>query len=136
MTFQTHLTVLLALLLSCLKTCNLSLKVKSHLMDIKAHKTRTKRVNSMKLGLPWPNQQTNKVDFRVFILGDHDFVIDSCSWGPVGMGHRKNHLCGETLTWELKLMDEIYFYFSINNHSNSTDTFYKKKLLSAKESYL
>lgn len=32
--------------------------------------------------LPWANEQTDKVDLRVFVLRNHDFVIDSGRWRP------------------------------------------------------
>lgn len=48
----------------------------------------------------WPDQETNKVDFWVFILGDHNFVIDSGGWRLVvcrGLEVRveSNHLSDE-----------------------------------------
>lgn len=36
----------------------------------------------MASNLPGSNEQTNKVDFRVFILRDHNFVVDSGGWRP------------------------------------------------------
>lgn len=30
--------------------------------------------------LPWPDEQADEVDFGVFVLGDHNFVVDSGGW--------------------------------------------------------
>lgn len=35
-----------------------------------------------KPGSPWPNEQTDKIDLGIFILGDHDFVTNSGSRRP------------------------------------------------------
>lgn len=30
--------------------------------------------------LPWSDQEADKIDFWVFVLRDHDFVVDSGGW--------------------------------------------------------
>lgn len=46
-------------------------------------------MTNIESNLPRPNKQANKVDFRVFILWDHNFVVDSGSWRPTGNRFKK-----------------------------------------------
>lgn len=57
----------------------------------------------------WPNQQTNKVDFGVFILGNHNFVVDPGCWRFIicrrlEFGVESNHLSDERVSFLLNLL--------------------------------
>lgn len=49
-----------------------------------------------KCGSPWSNQETHKVDLRVFILGDHNFVANSGSRRPKKRRGGGN-MCSDTI---------------------------------------
>lgn len=58
-------------------------------------------------GLPWPDEQTDKVDLGIFILGNHDFVINSGGWRPV---QHKKHIQLEQLN------SSVFLGTSVNVH--------------------
>lgn len=56
-------------------------------------------IRNSKASIPWTNQQADKVDFRIFILRDHNFVVDSGGWRSTRNGY-KIWVCQENL-WGL-----------------------------------
>lgn len=73
-------------------------------------------MTNIESNLPWPNKQTNKVDFRVFILWDHNFVVDSGSWRPTGNRFKKSFNKKQTF----KTLCAVLLIFHISNYPFSS----------------